>query len=333
MPSVADELAALRNRGLAKKEKGKLTTKGGATLSTPAEMDSKIQNNKAQIKKKDEIKASDALDLETQYFLERNKKDDVTQPLTAVAKSGGSVADAAKKLNAKPKPAGKKTAPAAATMAPPAAVSNESTNASSAASTRSGNQKVEAVDDDDDDDVPELEEQDDAGIPDLGSVPVAQTTQNRAEKKTRKMLNKIMGMQPMPDGQIVRVTFKLAQQGIFAIEQPTVYESTTSKSAKTYVVLGEAKSLNQNNQAAAAAKNFQQVASPQEQAAVEVVDDDADDDVPDLTTADQPLDETGLDGNDIDLVMSQASCSRAKAVKALKENDGDLVNTIMALTT
>ena len=35
----------------------------------------------------------------------------------------------------------------------------------------------------------------------------------------------------------------------------------------------------------------------------------------------------------IDLVMSQAKCSRAKAIEALYDNDGDLVNAIMSLTT
>ena len=35
---------------------------------------------------------------------------------------------------------------------------------------------------------------------------------------------------------------------------------------------------------------------------------------------------------DIELVMQQASVSRAKAVKALKDNDGDIVNAIMDLS-
>merc|ERR1711862_897258 len=48
---------------------------------------------------------------------------------------------------------------------------------------------------------------------------------------------------------------------------------------------------------------------------------------------DEVLDETGVEPKDVELVMSQAACSRAKAVKALKENDGDLVNSIMSLTT
>ena len=47
----------------------------------------------------------------------------------------------------------------------------------------------------------------------------------------------------------------------------------------------------------------------------------------------EELDETGIEPKDVELVMSQAGCSRAKAVKALKENDGDLVNSIMSLTT
>ena len=42
------------------------------------------------------------------------------------------------------------------------------------------------------------------------------------------------------------------------------------------------------------------------------------------------VDESGVDAQDIDTVMQQASCSRGKAVKALKEHKGDIVNAIMA---
>lgn len=44
------------------------------------------------------------------------------------------------------------------------------------------------------------------------------------------------------------------------------------------------------------------------------------------------VDETGLDSNDIELIMTQAGVSRAKAVTALRST-GDLVNAIMELTT
>ena len=44
------------------------------------------------------------------------------------------------------------------------------------------------------------------------------------------------------------------------------------------------------------------------------------------------MDESGVEPKDVELVMSQAGVSRNKAVKALKTNDGDIVNAIMELT-
>ena len=46
----------------------------------------------------------------------------------------------------------------------------------------------------------------------------------------------------------------------------------------------------------------------------------------------EEVDESGVEPKDVDLVMSQAGVSRAKAIKALKTNDGDIVNAIMELT-
>lgn len=46
----------------------------------------------------------------------------------------------------------------------------------------------------------------------------------------------------------------------------------------------------------------------------------------------EEVDAEGLEDKDIELVMTQASVSRKKAVKALKENDNDIVNSIMALS-
>ena len=48
---------------------------------------------------------------------------------------------------------------------------------------------------------------------------------------------------------------------------------------------------------------------------------------------DENVDETGVDSKDIELVMAQVGCSKGKAVKALKENNSDLVNAIMALSS
>jgi nascent polypeptide-associated complex subunit alpha len=56
--------------------------------------------------------------------------------------------------------------------------------------------------------------------------------------------------------------------------------------------------------------------------------DDDDDEPPELEAAEEDgsLDETGVDPKDIDLVMQQVNCSRAKAVRVLKESGGDLIN-------
>jgi nascent polypeptide-associated complex subunit alpha len=46
----------------------------------------------------------------------------------------------------------------------------------------------------------------------------------------------------------------------------------------------------------------------------------------------EEVDAEGLEDKDIELVMTQATVSRKKAIKALKENDNDIVNSIMALS-
>lgn len=62
--------------------------------------------------------------------------------------------------------------------------------------------------------------------------------------------------------------------------------------------------------------------------AIDTGDDKKDDDEDDG----EEVDASGLEDKDIELVMTQASVSRKKAVKALKENDNDIVNSIMALS-
>ena len=40
-------------------------------------------------------------------------------------------------------------------------------------------------------------------------------------------------------------------------------------------------------------------------------------------------DETGIPQEDIEIVMAQATCSRSQAVKSLRKNNGDLINSLM----
>eukprot|EP00980_Cylindrotheca_fusiformis_P003641 scaffold818_cov136-Cylindrotheca_fusiformis.AAC.7 len=178
------------------------------------------------------------------------------------------------------------------------------------------------------DDVPELEEQ----VPELEPAPAGATDgsaqamepeskQNRNEKKSRKAMQKL-GMRPVPG--ILRVTVKKSKNVLFVINKPDVFKSPT---ADTYVVFGEAKSEDLSSASqAAAAKQFRQPQQELPAAAAAPVAPAAEKDV------DEQVDETGVEAKDIELVVSQAGCTRAKAVKALKENDGDLVNAIMSLT-
>ena len=181
--------------------------------------------------------------------------------------------------------------------------------------------------DDDDEDIPDLEEPD--TVPDLSAVlpgTEGEAKQNRSEKKSRKAMQKL-GMRPVPG--VLRVTVKKSKNVLFVISKPDVFKSPT---ADTYIVFGEAKSEDMNAGAQAqAAKQFRQ---PQEllptMAETATADGGGGGGVPPM---EEEVDETGVEAKDIELVMSQAGCSRAKAVEALKENDNDLVNSIMSLTT
>merc|ERR1712196_273320 len=170
---------------------------------------------------------------------------------------------------------------------------------------------------DDDDD------SDSDGEEEVGPDGKPRSKQSRSEKKSRKAMQKL-GMKPVPG--IMRVTVKKSKNILFVISKPDVFKSPASD---TYIIFGEAKIEDLSAQAqTAAAEQFK---------APEVVD------TPGLTkAAEKPaveemdesgeVDETGVEPKDVDLVMSQAGVSRAKAVKALKTNDGDIVNAIMELT-
>ncbi|KAJ3342382.1 hypothetical protein HDU93_002498 [Gonapodya sp. JEL0774] len=184
--------------------------------------------------------------------------------------------------------------------------------------------------DDSDDDMPELEETADAGAAaaggdDVGDVPAemmgTRKNQSRSEKKARKALAKA-GLKTIAG--INRVTIRRPKNVLFVITQPDVYKSPTSD---TYIVFGEAKIEDLNSQAqASAAEQFK----PDLSGRVPGLG-DVDDDVPDLADESETVDETGVEAKDIELVMQQANVSRGKAVKALKNNNNDIVNAIMSV--
>eukprot|EP00408_Alexandrium_pacificum_P001104 CAMPEP_0171230820 /NCGR_PEP_ID=MMETSP0790-20130122/39591_1 /TAXON_ID=2925 /ORGANISM="Alexandrium catenella, Strain OF101" /LENGTH=192 /DNA_ID=CAMNT_0011697039 /DNA_START=85 /DNA_END=663 /DNA_ORIENTATION=+ len=176
----------------------------------------------------------------------------------------------------------------------------------------------ESSDDDTDEEMPNLEGAD-------GSKTEERSKQNRSEKKSRKAVQKL-GMKPVPG--IVRVTVKKSKNILFVISKPDVHKSPNSD---TYIVFGEAKIEDLSAQAQAnAAQQFTQqavdtaVAEPKvesEAAKIEEVEEDGD------------ADESGIEPKDIELVMSQVQCSRAKAEKALRSHNNDIVEAIMQLSS
>ena len=173
-------------------------------------------------------------------------------------------------------------------------------------------------DDDEDDDIPGLEEN---KVSEGGK---ARGKQNRSEKKARKAMQKL-GMKPVPG--IVRVTVKKAKNILFVISKPDVFKSPASE---TYVIFGEAKieDINSNAQQAAAEQfknpeptvpNFAE--DPAAQPASDPAEEEDEGDV----------DDSGLDADEINTIMSQTNCTRAKAVQALKQK-GNIVDAILALT-
>jgi len=159
-----------------------------------------------------------------------------------------------------------------------------------------------------------------------------------------------LGMKQVPG--IVRVTVKKAKNILFVISKPDVFKSPVSD---TYIIFGEAKIEDMNQQAAqnAADQYKGEAAAASNLAATETHTAEEPDHVPVATTAavgataDKPAttsavaadktstasaaDESGLDAEEIQTVMTQVSCSRAEAVAALRKC-GNIVDAILALT-
>jgi nascent polypeptide-associated complex subunit alpha len=171
--------------------------------------------------------------------------------------------------------------------------------------------KVEEIDSDDEEDQPQVQ-----------VAKETETPSSRAEKKTRKAMQK-MGMKPVPG--ISRVAMKKSKDIVLAISNPDVYKSQTSN---TYIVVGDCKVEDVSGNAGAARAAAEQYSKVQPAAAAG----GAPAGVAAKPGAEEDTDETGVEAKDIDLVMGQANCTRGQAVAALKKNENDIVNAIMELT-
>lgn len=75
--------------------------------------------------------------------------------------------------------------------------------------------------------------------------------------------------------------------------------------------------------------NAQAQAAAAQQLASEAENNEQTETAPQEEEDDGEVDATGVEEKDIELVVSQANVSRNKAIKALKNNDNDIVNAIM----
>ncbi|KAK3135748.1 hypothetical protein QOZ80_5BG0422910 [Eleusine coracana subsp. coracana] len=185
-------------------------------------------------------------------------------------------------------------------------------------------QKIAEGDDpivEDDDDEEDEDDEDDKDEDDVeGGDASGRSKQSRSEKKSRKAMLKL-GMKSVTG--VSRVTVKKSKNILFVISKPDVFKSPASD---TYVIFGEAKIEDLSSQLQSqAAEQFKapdlsnMMSKPEASTAAQ--DDD------------ETVDETGVEPKDIELVMTQASVSRPKAVKALQAANGDIVSAIMELTT
>ncbi|KAI0886132.1 nascent polypeptide-associated complex, alpha subunit [Annulohypoxylon truncatum] len=189
--------------------------------------------------------------------------------------------------------------------------------------------KKVSVEEHDDDDSSDSEIE----VGDGGAAGSTAVVHSRNEKKARKAIEKLHLTRVTG---ITRVTLRRPKNILFVINNPEVYKSPNSN---TYIVFGEAKIEDLNSAAQQAAA--QSLAAPggdhdhaghdhshgEPSKAVEGAEDKKDDD-----DDDEEVDAEGLEDKDIELVMTQANVKRNKAIKALKENDNDIVNSIMALS-
>lgn len=147
-----------------------------------------------------------------------------------------------------------------------------------------------------------------------------------------------LGMKLVPG--VGRVTIKKSKHVVFVIAAPDVFKAPGSD---TVVIFGEAKVEDANAQLAqlglerlgmgggagpsAAMAGGPSVAAPVlASAKAAVVEEEAAGD------GGEPVDESGVEAKDVELVMTQASVPRSKAVAALKASGGDIVAAIMELT-
>lgn len=153
---------------------------------------------------------------------------------------------------------------------------------------------------------------------------ISKAKQSRGEKKARKIMSKL-GLKPVQG--VDRVTIRKSKNILFVINSPDVFKNPHSD---TYIIFGEAKIEDLSQQAQmAAAEKFK---GPEPLSSTNDATGTSATVAPIAEEDEEDVDESGVDEKDIELVISQANVKRQRAIKALKNNNNDIVNAIMELT-
>lgn len=139
------------------------------------------------------------------------------------------------------------------------------------------------------------------------------------EKKARKAIL-AYDVEEIPD--IMRATFKRDEKTYLFVDRPTIYKSKTQN---IYIVFGVIRIDNGENNAflqQAASEKFQ---APEEEEAEKPAEEQP------AEAEEEVVDETGINPDDVNFVIEQTKCTYAQAVKALRENDNDMINAVMSL--
>jgi nascent polypeptide-associated complex subunit alpha len=147
-------------------------------------------------------------------------------------------------------------------------------------------------------------------------------TKGKSEKKVRKALSKL-GMTKLEG--VNRVTLRQKDNYILIVKDPEVFSSPQADN--TFIIFGELTFDDPDKKLAkdeidkikAEGEKLKPEATAEKTKDVEIVDET------------EPASEEGLDPANIDTVMAESKVSRNKAIRALRDNDGDVVHAILNL--
>lgn len=145
----------------------------------------------------------------------------------------------------------------------------------------------------------------------------------KSEKKVRKALSKL-GMTKVEG--VNRVTVRQKDNYILVVKDPEVF--TSQQTENTFIIFGEL--TFDDPEKKLAKEEIDRMRSEGEKLTPEAVNEKKD--TVEVVDENEPVSEEGLDPASIETVMSEGNVSRNKAVRALKQTNGDVVQAILNIS-